>query len=81
MPKIDIKRQLKHLYRPSAKVFSVVDVPEMNFLMADGQGDPTTSQEYQEAIEARYSVAYQIKLMDKGGDPELDYVVLALEGL
>jgi hypothetical protein len=81
MPKVDFKKQLKHLYRPSAKVFSVVDVPEMNFQMVDGQGDPNTSQEYQEAVEALYAVAYQVKFTVKGRDPELDYVVPPLEGL
>jgi hypothetical protein len=81
MAKTDVKKKLKHLYRPSAKEVSVVDVPGMGFLMIDGQGDPNTSQEYQEAIEALYTVAYQIKFMVKGRDPELDYVVPPLEGL
>ena len=81
MPKADVKKDLKHLYQPSAKEFSVVDVPEMSFLMIDGQGDPNTSQEYREAIEALYTVAYQLKFMVKGRDPELDYVVPPLEGL
>jgi hypothetical protein len=81
MPKADVKKDLKHLYQPSAKEFSVVDVPEMSFLMIDGHGDPNTSQEYQEAVEALYTVAYQLKFMVKGRDPELDYVVPPLEGL
>jgi hypothetical protein len=81
MPQVDFKRQLKHLHRPSAKIFSVVDVPEMNFLMVDGRGDPNPSQEYQEAIEARYSLACQVKFTVKARDPELDHVVLALKGL
>ena len=81
MAKVDFKKQLKHLYQPSAKEFSVVDVPEMGFLMVDGQGDPNTSQEYQEAIEALYTVAYQLKFKIKKQDPELDFVVPPLEGL
>ena len=81
MPKSDVKKDLKHLYQPSAKEFSVVDVPEMGFLMVDGQGDPNTSQEYQEAIEALYTVAYQLKFTIKKQDPELDFVVPPLEGL
>jgi hypothetical protein len=81
MPKVDFKKQLKHLYQPSAKVFSVIDVPEMNFLMVDGQGDPNTALEYREAIETLYAVAYQVKFTVKGRDPELDYVVPPLEGL
>jgi hypothetical protein len=81
MAKIDFKKQLKHLYQPSAKDVSVVDVPDMNFLMVDGQGDPTTSREYQEALEALYTVAYQLKFTIKGRDPELDYIIPPPEGL
>jgi hypothetical protein len=81
MPKFDVKKELKHLYQPSAKEVSLVDVPEMNFLMIDGQGDPNTSPEYQEAMEALYAVAYQLKFTVKGRDPELDFVVPPLEGL
>jgi hypothetical protein len=81
MPKIDLKKELKHLFRPSAKEAGVVDVPEMNFVMVDGAGDPNTSQEYQEAIEAIYAVAYTLKFMVKKRDPQLDYVVPPLEGL
>ncbi len=81
MPKADVKKELKHLYSPSAKEMSIVDVPEMKFLQIDGQGDPNTSREYQEAIETLYTVAYQLKFMVKKRDPELDYVVPPLEGL
>ena len=44
---IDLRKQLKHLYQPSAKQFSIVDVPPLNFLMIDGAGNPNTSQDYQ----------------------------------
>jgi hypothetical protein len=81
MPKVDFKKELKHLYQPSAKEVSVVDVPPMNFLKIDGQGDPNTSLEYQEAIAALYTMSYQLKFTIKGLDPELDYVVPPLEGL
>jgi hypothetical protein len=81
MAKADFKKQLKHLYQPSAKEVSVVDVPDMNFLMVDGQGDPGTSPEYQEALEALYTMAYQLKFTIKGRDPELDYVIPPPEGL
>ena len=45
MDKIDLKKKLKHLYNPSSKEVMVVDVPAMNFLMIDGEGDPA-SQRY-----------------------------------
>ncbi len=81
MEKIDFKKELKHLYNPSAKEVVFVDVPEMNFLMIDGMGDPNTSQEYQDAIEALYSVSYTLKFMIKKGETSIDYVVMPLEGL
>jgi len=80
MTKGDFKRQLKHLYLPSAKEFVVVDVPPMQFLMVDGHGDPNTAQEYTDAIEALYAVAYRIKFTSKKA-LGLDYVVPPLEGL
>lgn len=45
MQKIDYKKELKHLYMPSPKGIELVDVPEINFLMIDGVGDPNTCQE------------------------------------
>ena len=80
MPKIDFKKELKHLYRPSAKQFEVVDIPEMNFLMVDGHGNPNTAQTYKEAIEALYAVAYKLKFFSKKS-LDRDYVVPPLEGL
>ena len=80
MSKIDYKRELKHLYRPSAKEFELVDVPPMNFLMIDGHGDPNTAQEYQDALEALYAVAYRLKFTSKS-EKGKEYVVPPMEGL
>ena len=80
MTKIDFKKELKHLYRPSARRFEVVDVPPMNFLMIDGHGDPNTAQAYTDAVEALYAVAYKIKFKSKR-ELGKDYVVPPLEGL
>jgi len=80
MTKLDFKKQLKHLYLPQAKEFVVVDVPPMQFLMVDGHGDPNTAQEYKDAIEALYAVAYRIKFTSKQ-ELDRDYVVPPLEGL
>ena len=80
MTKVDLKKQLKHLYRPSAKEFVVVDVPPMQFLMIDGHGDPNTAQEYQDALEALYAVAYTQKFASKK-TLDMDYVVPPPEGL
>ncbi|MBC8204333.1 GyrI-like domain-containing protein [bacterium] len=81
MPKFDVKKEWKHLYFPSAKQPSMVEVPDMNFLMIDGQGDPNTSQDYQDAMMALYGVSFTVKFIVKGEEPERDYVVPPLEGL
>lgn len=81
MGKVDYKNKLKHLYRPSAQKVEVVTVPKMNFLMIDGQGDPNTSQSFQEAVESLYALSYTIKFMVKKGDLAVDYGVMPLEGL
>ena len=81
MLKIDWKKEFKHLYRPSTRAVVVVDVPPLNFLMIDGVGDPNTAQEYREAVEALYAVAYALKFMVKKGPAAVDYGVMPLEGL
>ena len=81
MRKIDYKKELKHLYRPSAKKVEAVDVPRMNFLMIDGKGDPSTSQEFKDAIGVLYPLSYTLKFMIKKGGIGVDYGVLPLEGL
>lgn len=81
MAKIDLKKELKYLYGPSAREPVMVDVPPLKFLMVDGQGDPNNSREYAEALEALYAVGYTLKFMAKGQDPDMDYTVMPLEGL
>ena len=81
MSKVDLRKELKHLYNPSAREVSVVDVPQMYFLMIDGQGDPNTSDEYAEALEALYTVSYAIKFRVKRSERGVDYAVMPLEGL
>ncbi|MCP4580994.1 MAG: hypothetical protein GY839_05210 [candidate division Zixibacteria bacterium] len=81
MAKIDFKKNMKHLYKPSAKNIVFVDLPAMNFLMIDGKGDPNTAQEYKDSIEALYAVSYTLKFMIKKGPLAIDYGVMPLEGL
>jgi hypothetical protein len=81
---IDLRKQFKHLYQPSAKQFSIVDVPPLNFLMIDGTGNPNTSQDYHDALEALYGLSYTLKFgvkLGKYGSKKYDYPVMALEGL
>lgn len=77
--KIDFKKTLDS-YRAVAGEFRVLDVPEMQYLMIDGSGDPNTSPEYVAALEALYPIAYKLKFASKRGLGR-DYVVHPLEGL
>lgn len=81
MPKVDLKKELKHLYQTSSKEVIRVEVPTFRFLMIDGEGDPNTSRAYAEAVEALFSVSYTAKFMVKKGAQAIDYAVMPLEGL
>ena len=80
MTKIDLKKQLKHLYQPTKKAFTIVDVPPLEFLMIDGTGNPNTSQVFQDATQALYGMSYALKFASKK-ELGVDYTVMALEGL
>ena len=80
MQKVDLKKELKHLYNPSGKEVNFVDVPPMKFVMIDGSGDPNTAPAYQEAIEALYAISYTLKFAVKK-EQGIDYGVMPLEGL
>jgi hypothetical protein len=86
MKKLDLKKDLKYLYAPSAKKIEVVKVPAMKFAMIDGAIEPTlapgTSPLFQENMQALYGAAYTLKFMAKlRKDDPVDYPVMALEGL
>jgi hypothetical protein len=81
MQKIDYKKEFKHFYKPSAKKADVVEVPKWNYLMIDGEGNPNTSQSFQDAIDVLYPLSYTLKFMIKKGEAGIDYGVLPLEGL
>ncbi|HEX6366024.1 MAG TPA: hypothetical protein VF000_07735, partial [Agromyces sp.] len=78
--KYDVKRVHRELYAPSAKDFTLVDVPPMRYLVVDGHGDPNTSPDYAAALEALFGVAYTLKFRSK---KELgrDFIVAPLEAL
>ena len=86
MEKLDLKKDLKYLYAPSAKKIEVVEVPAMNFVMIDGAIEPgqspASSPRFQEDMQALYGAAYTLKFTVKlrKQDP-VDYPVMALEGL
>jgi len=83
---LNLKKELKYLYAPSALKVEVVQVPRMQFAMIDGaieKGEgPGTSAGFQEATQALYGIAYTLKFMlKKRKTHAIDYPVMALEGL
>jgi hypothetical protein len=83
MNPVDYKKKDKDLYFPPQEPV-MVDVPEMVYIMVDGQGDPNHSSEFQSAIEWLYALSYHIRMAPKRGqapDGYFPHVVPPLEGL
>ncbi len=80
MAKLDLKKELRQLYLPSATAVSLVDVPELWFAMIDGSGDPNGSPAFEAAVGALYAVSFTAKFLVKA-EQARDYVVMPLEGL
>lgn len=81
MVKRDLKKEMKPLYNAKASRVVTVDVPELNFLQIDGEGDPNSSTAYKNAVEALFSLSYALKFAIKKGPLAIDYGVMPLEGL
>ncbi|WP_229053912.1 GyrI-like domain-containing protein [Aeromicrobium sp. Leaf350] len=77
--KIDFKRTIPS-YRARRDVPEIVDVPDLQYLMVDGHGDPNTSPEFTAAVEALYPLAYTLKFASRS-ELGRDHVVMPLEGL
>jgi len=80
MKKFDYSKDLKELYKPSPKNVSEVNVPKMQFLKIDGQGNPNNSEQFSKSVEALFALSYAIKFYIKK-NKEMDYRVFPLEGL
>lgn len=83
---LDLKKQYKALYQPSAKQPVLVQVPNLQFAMVDGYiekgSEPGKSPMFAEATQAVYSLSYTLKFMlKKRKTNAIDYPVMALEGL
>jgi hypothetical protein len=83
---LDLKKQYKSLYQPSAKKVEIVQVPRLQFAMIDGAiekgSEPGKSPAFAEATQALYSISYTLKFMlKKRRTNAIDYPVMALEGL
>jgi hypothetical protein len=81
MVKLDLVKKLSDLYRPPSDRAVLVEVPEMRYLMIDGEGDPNTSSDYSAAVQALYAASYALKFKVKRDEASVDYKVMPLEGL
>ncbi len=75
--KLNLRKELKHLYSSPAKP-NIIDVPSGKFLVYGGRGEPG-GEEYMAAMSALYPVAYTLKFKSK--ERGRDFTVMALEGL
>lgn len=80
MNKFDYSKNLKELYKPSPKEVTIANIPPMNFLKIDGQGNPNNSEQFSKSVEALFALSYALKFYVKK-NMEMDYRVFPLEGL
>lgn len=83
---LDLRKQYKNLYQPSAKKIETVQVPNLQFAMINGAIEkgqaPGTSPIFAEVTQALYGLSYTLKFMlKKRKTNAIDYPVMALEGL
>lgn len=86
MNKIDLKKDLKPFFLPSAKKVTAIQVPKFKFIMIEGAiepgKEPGNSPRFDEDLQAMYGAAYTLKFMLKKREVDpIDYPVMALEGL
>ena len=86
MKTLDLKKQFKHLYQPSARKPEILKVPKLQFAMIDGAiengKEPGNSPGFAEAAQALYSISYTLKFtLKKRKTNPIDYPVMALERL
>jgi len=86
MKKLELKKELKAYYQPSAKKVVAIEVPRFKFLMIDGaieEGmEPGTSPLFHDNMQVMYGAAYTLKfLLKKRENDPIDYPVMAMEGL
>lgn len=74
-PSVSVEDYLPHV----AGEFEIVDVPEFQFVMVDGEGDPEHSVAFGQALNWLYGVSYRLRVEGKGRG--LVWSVGRLEGL
>lgn len=86
MKTLELKKQFKHLYQPSAKKIEAIQIPKLQFAMIDGViekgSEPSKSPTFAQATQSLYSLCYTLKFMlKKRKTNAIDYPVMPLEGL
>jgi len=76
---LDLRKRYGALYKPSAKIPSIVDVPPLRFLVIDGTGG-VGGPGFQAAMQALFGLAYPVKFAAKK-QLSLTYQVPPAEGL
>ena len=76
--KMDLKKMYPNHYKATTEP-QLVDIGVGNYIAIEGQGPPM-GKEFQEAVQALYSIAYGVKMRSKFKEGK-DYTMAALEGL
>jgi hypothetical protein len=81
---LDLKKEYKALYLPSAKKVELINVPPLQFAMIEGAiepgASPGNSPSFGDAMQALYGISYALKFMSKKRkENPIDYPVMALE--
>ena len=66
MSALDDRRRLEELYLPSANDFVLVDVPDLQFVMIEGEGDPG-GEAFAQATRWLFAVIYPMKRVARSG--------------
>jgi hypothetical protein len=81
--KYEWKKIEKDLYLPKERP-TLITIKPMPFFVIEGKGDPNTSEDFKEAVQALYSLSYGVKMMPKSGTMPVgyyEYTVFPLEGI
>ncbi|MCE1253133.1 MAG: hypothetical protein LWX83_06235 [Anaerolineae bacterium] len=78
MSGIDLKLEYKNCYKASSKTPVLLEVPEFNCLIVDGEGRPEEAG-FEKAASTLYPIVYTLKYSFKAEKPEKDFVVMPME--
>lgn len=77
MKKIDHRIVFKKIYAPRKGHINLIDIPELYFLMVNGQGHPNDMM-FQQAAQTLYTVSYTLKFLIRE-EEQIDYRVMPME--